>query len=165
MQNKNKKKYLWSIVKGQRSIVAGGLTLIETIIYIALFSLMLTGVLLSVFAIIDGARRTTSHSATQEEGSFVMQKISWALDGETAPIVSGSGCNQTLTTSKASVRLHASEIEMQETLGSYLPITSSNVVPSCVQFRVFGVKPTSVAATTTIDGVDFAFTKYLRATF
>ena len=147
-----------------------GFTLIETIIYIALLSLMLGGVLLSIFQILQGSLRTGEKTTTQEEGNFILRKINWTLTGLSGlPTIGGSGCAQTLTTSKATVRLNTSDpkwyMEMKETGGIFLAITTDNASTTCLKFSLIsaiGGAPTGIAATTTINGVNFTITKYMR---
>lgn len=54
---------------------AQGFTLIEVIIYIGLSSLLLTGVIVSTFQLIDGNIWFSKHVNALVEGNFVLQKI------------------------------------------------------------------------------------------
>ena len=58
-----------------------GFTLIETLIYIALFSIILTGILLTAYQIIDGSEKTRQKVILEEEANFLMRKFSWATAG------------------------------------------------------------------------------------
>jgi len=60
-----------------------GLTLIEMIIYIGLYSILISGVLVSVYAIKESGNRNQSKAFVIEEGVFILSKISWALSGAT----------------------------------------------------------------------------------
>lgn len=57
-----------------------GFTLIETIIYIALFSIIFTGLFVSTYPILTGAERLTSNIAADSETAFVLAKINYALN-------------------------------------------------------------------------------------
>lgn len=54
---------------------AQGFTLIEVIIYIGLSSLLLTGVMVSTFQLIDGNKWFSKHVNALVEGNFVLQKM------------------------------------------------------------------------------------------
>ncbi len=56
-----------------------GFTLIETIVYIGLFSLIFTGIFVSIYPIFTGAERLTRNIAGEGETVFVLAKIEYAL--------------------------------------------------------------------------------------
>lgn len=58
-----------------------GFTLIETLVYLALYSIIMTGALVSVYAIFNSSARNQTKAMVQEEGSFLVGKIDWALHG------------------------------------------------------------------------------------
>jgi len=58
-----------------------GFTLIETVIYIALFAFIMTGALVSIYGILGSSARNQTKAMVQEEGSFLLGKIDWALSG------------------------------------------------------------------------------------
>ncbi len=60
-----------------------GFTLLEVVIYIAIFSILMSGVLITVYQLLEAGRSNLSAVAVQEEGTFVNRKISWALAGAT----------------------------------------------------------------------------------
>jgi type II secretory pathway pseudopilin PulG len=76
-----------------------GFTLIETIIYIALFSIIFVGIFVSVFPIFTSAERLTKNIVTEGESAFVLSKINYALQNTiidstgvvTAPAAGTSG--------------------------------------------------------------------------
>lgn len=153
-----------------------GFTLIEVIIYIALFSLLMGSAFITAYQLIDGTGKLNTKTTVQEEGNFVMRKLNWvmtSLDLTIAPIVSGSGCNQTLRIEKinfggnpiiVSRNTTDNTLQIQEG-GSVNPITTSNVKVTCLKFSIItpvGSGPYGVSATTTISGRDFPITKYYR---
>jgi prepilin-type N-terminal cleavage/methylation domain-containing protein len=78
-----------------------GFTLIETIVYMALLGLIMTGALVSTYELISSSQKSSGKATVQEEGTFVERKFEWALsDLASAPAVGGSGCNQTLSITK-----------------------------------------------------------------
>lgn len=60
---------------------ARGFTLIETIIYLALFSIIIGGVLVSAYQIIQASTQSQENALVQEEVQFLMGKIRWAMTG------------------------------------------------------------------------------------
>lgn len=156
-----------------------GFTLIEVVIYIALFSLLIGSAFVTAYQIIDGTNKISVKTTTQEEGNFLMRKINWALTGldptpANAPVVTGPSCNQTLTINKLNhtanpivIRLNTPEssVEIKQGTGAYNPITTENVKVTCLKFSKIppvGSGPSGVSATTTINGIDFTITKYQR---
>lgn len=60
-----------------------GFTLIETLLYLALFSIIIGGVLVSAYQIILASTASQESALIQEEGHFLVAKINWALTGAT----------------------------------------------------------------------------------
>ncbi len=60
-----------------------GFTLLETIIYCALFSILMTGVLVSVYALMNSSADITEKTNTIAESIFINQKFGWAISGAT----------------------------------------------------------------------------------
>lgn len=56
-----------------------GFTLLETIIYIGLFSLIFSGIFVSIYPIFFGAERMTRNIAIEGESAFILAKIDYAL--------------------------------------------------------------------------------------
>jgi prepilin-type N-terminal cleavage/methylation domain-containing protein len=72
-----------------------GFTLIETIIYIALFSIIFVGIFASVFPIFKSAERLTKNIAIEGESAFILSKINYAINNTI------TGTNGTITTPAA----------------------------------------------------------------
>lgn len=77
-----------------------GVSLLETVIYVALFAILITGTLVSVYTIIGGSARLQAKAMVQEEGAFLVGKIDWALNGAKNVFITDSG--RTLEIVKAS---------------------------------------------------------------
>ena len=58
-----------------------GVTLIETVIYLALFAVVIVGLMISGYGLIENVGRNQSESMLQEEATFLVAKIDWALAG------------------------------------------------------------------------------------
>lgn len=56
-----------------------GLTLIETLIYLALAALIVSLVVVSVYPIIDSSSRLEAWIEVENEANFILRKLNWAL--------------------------------------------------------------------------------------
>lgn len=143
-----------------------GFTLVEVIIYIALFSLLMGTAFVTAYGLIDGISDLHTKNMVQEEGSFVMRKLNWALTGADTFSISGSELtihkyDGTTVMIKLGSGGDAEKILMDST-GSFLPITTENVKVTNLQFQQVGSNPIGISATTTVNSVDFVITKYKR---
>ena len=150
-----------------RRLRLAGLTLIETIIYIALFSMLMAGVLGAAYQIIQSSAHTTGRSAVQEEGAFVLRKIDWAFSGMAS--VSLPSASELVVTkydgSTADIKLLGTHALMRENSGMFVPITTDAVRVSSLTFTVIpaaGAGPAGVSATLVLNGTEFSTTRYVR---
>jgi type II secretory pathway pseudopilin PulG len=67
-----------------------GITLIETVVYIALFAIIIGGAITAAYSMIESQGRNQTQGMVEEEGNFILEKIDWALTGATAVSVSAS---------------------------------------------------------------------------
>lgn len=74
-----------------------GFTLMETLIYIALFGILMSGAVIGVYNLIVNNDHNILENRIQEEGTFINRKINWALTGATAISVDGGGTIITIT--------------------------------------------------------------------
>lgn len=155
-----------------------GFTLIEAIVYIALLALIMTGAVAASYQLLSSSASLNAKNTVGEEGNFVLRKLHWALsDMSSAPTIGGSGCSQTISILKSGFGTNPVEfrrntsvtpniIEMREGgTGGYTAVTTGNVSASCLKSQTIpatGTGPAGVTATTTINGLDFVVTKYLR---
>lgn len=143
-----------------------GFTLIEVIIYIALFSFLIGGAFITAYQLIDSSGKLSAKTTTQAEGNFVMRKFNWALTG----ISSFINTSDTLHLNKydgnqIDIQKNGTKIEMKESSGSFLPITTDNVQVTSLEFQFIpasGSGPAGITATAKINGLDFTITKYIR---
>ena len=56
-----------------------GFTLIETVIYIALYALIIGGIVVSVYALIESSGQNKTKAMVHEEGLFILSKIENSL--------------------------------------------------------------------------------------
>ena len=71
-----------------------GFTLIETIVYLALFGILLSGVFMSAFNIIESSGRNQVKIIMKNEGEFLLAKINWAISRAIIAQVPEGGCLQ-----------------------------------------------------------------------
>ncbi|MBI3631231.1 MAG: prepilin-type N-terminal cleavage/methylation domain-containing protein [Candidatus Sungbacteria bacterium] len=153
---------------------ARGFTLIETIVYIALFALMLTTVVLAVFQVLQGSAQVNGRATIQDEENFVLRKIDWALGSidPTKAFTPSVGYSTTLSLTRYGdsqpviIRINGTKVEMSEDGGTtYLPITTGNVTVTQLGFGYIaptGTGPAGITASTTISGLVASTTKYIR---
>ena len=77
-----------------KSTFESGFTLIETVVYVALLSILLSGAIVAAFSLSDGAAKNTETLQTKEEIAFIEDKIGWALMNATS-----------ITTTATSIRI------------------------------------------------------------
>ena len=58
-----------------------GITLVETLIYLALFTIVVGGLVASAYALFESSDRNQTKAMLQMEQDFLIAKIDWALDG------------------------------------------------------------------------------------
>ena len=81
--------------------IATGFSLIETIIYAALISIIIGMVLLVVFQIVESQDRARAKTEVEEETNFLISKIKWALSGIDIINIPASGASgSTLSVNK-----------------------------------------------------------------
>lgn len=58
-----------------------GFTLLELLLYMTFFTFLIVTVMSVMYQNIEGANRINEHIQIQQEGNFLLRKISWALTG------------------------------------------------------------------------------------
>lgn len=143
-----------------------GFTLIETLVYIALFSFIMGSTILCVYGIAQSGDQFGGMNESISEGEFVTSKLNWALTSARtieAPL-SGYGTTLSLTLhdgTRVDLRLRDGAIEMSVGGASYLPLTTENVHVEHLGFMLLAGMPEGIEASTTIDGVTFMTRRYL----
>ncbi len=143
-----------------------GFTLIETIIYIGLLSIILSGTLVAGYYIIDGSEHIKQKIAIDAEANFILRKIDWALTGISAinsPAAGTAGASLSVT------KLGLGNLDFDISTGNLrlnaTPLNSSSVTISNLSFEHIaevGKKPAAVKASFEVNGRTFETTKYLR---
>lgn len=139
-----------------------GFTLIEAVIYLALFSIVVGGALVSSFSIIESIGRNHMKAVLQEEGNFLIGKINWALSGASAVDVPPAGSiGNTLSVTKWDptvenpiiIALSGADVTLSRGAGAPHTLNNNNVQVSSLTFTHTypgGTNPESVVAKLTL---------------
>ena len=149
-----------------------GFTLLEVIIYIALFTLLMGTAFATAYQLIHDSGKLSVKATTQEEGNFVMRKFNWAMNNASGFTISGSELTiERYTGPDVEIKLgsgaDAEKILMNNT-GSFLPITTDNVQVTELTFSPApvsgppGVTVNAKIKTINTSPLDFTITKYIR---
>ena len=122
-------------------------TLVEVLIYIALLTILLTSVIVTVYPIFSGAERTSSKITNELETAFVLRKFGWAFSSIAS--VSNPASNTLVTTGSAltlttqtgavlSFTIDGSVFKLTKN-GTEFPLTNGRVVFS--NFQVTNTPP------------------------
>ena len=155
-----------------------GFTLIEMVIYIALFSIIMGGLISTVYLLTQSMENTSKKTAVQEEMNFVLKKLDWALAGATKINSPLSGTSTSLSLQKTNyvsnpivIKLNASVptkkfIEIQTGSNNpFYPLTTQNVKVENLIFEYIagtGTGPAGIKATIIIEGKSITIIGYLR---
>jgi prepilin-type N-terminal cleavage/methylation domain-containing protein len=141
-----------------------GFTLLEVIIYIALFGLIIGGAFTAAYNLLEGAQRHYDSVSVQQEGTFINRKLNWELTN--AQSVSLSGAHGVhIEPGDVVFGYSGSALTLSRGDGAAVPITSAAHSIADVAFSITaksGNKPASLRLTYTVDGTPFSFAKYLR---
>jgi type II secretory pathway component PulJ len=113
--------------------ITRGFTLIEAIIYLALFSILMGGAVVAAYGIFSSATRVGTMTMLQEESDFMLAKIEWVLSGAkaiTAPAAGVTGTSLIVakwdTTLGDPITVAKNGADLMLTLGSNPPVTLNN---------------------------------------
>ncbi len=148
-----------------------GSTLIETIIYVAIFSVIIGGALVGAYNLIDGSKRNLDVAKIEEEGTFLNRKINWALIGATTISVTNRGTAINITRpdlgAQSPLVIKQTGTNMTITRGTNYEVELNND-----RFHISGTnfiytpasdgRPPSISVTFKIEEKNFKFRNYLR---
>lgn len=144
-----------------------GFTLIETLVYLSLFSLIMGGVVVSAFQVFESTGRSQTRAMIQEEGDFLVGKVDWVLSGiqginaPPTPAV-GTPCTQSDTLSVTKwdgtigtvvMNLSGGNIVIARSGGSAKILNNSNTTVSNLLFKhcfAGGTNPESIVTSFTV---------------
>jgi len=104
-----------------------GFTLFEVVIYLALFSIFMTGVIGVVYQLLLSVDDTKQRLAIQREGNFVLQKLAAAFSGQVSVTVPDAyTCVVTKEGAETLVfRLESGQLYLKRGAGNHIAITSA----------------------------------------
>ncbi len=164
-----------------------GFSLIETLLYIALFSILMGGAAVAMYSLFESRGHNQTKAVMQEEGDFLIGKINWTVSGSSA--ITSPGVGTTCVTpapcalsvvkwdtgiGSASVALSGTEMTIARGAQAPQGISNSNVAVSNLSVSHFyagGTNPEGVRVSFTLTGrtddgklisQDFSTTNYLR---
>lgn len=158
-----------------------GFTLIEALVYIALFAIIIGGGMVAVYQIIESTNASYNHVILQEEANFLFRKINWALTG--AERVESPSSNQLVISDKPgfpplTFTQNGDKLTLQRSTNAAVELNSGSiaVLGSSLSFTGIDITPTDgvFEGVTTIFTLEteqngrqasqnFSTTKYLRA--
>lgn len=117
-----------------------GFTLIETMIYIALFSIIIGGSVITFYSIIENSNKTQAQVILQEEANFIFRKLDWAITGASDITIPASGeigtsLNLSKTTGDISFLLNGNKLQIREGLGVFDDLNNDSVSVSSLSFQ------------------------------
>ena len=152
-----------------------GFTLLETVLYLALFAIVMGGSLAVAYQLSVSSGQIKQKIVVVQEGNFILQKIDWALSGVCAidlPLPDASGPQLTVrktqntqtTVSTIDISPAGNTVELSRNGGSGVPLTSSWVSVANLRFdhTTAPGQPDGVTASFDMNGQSFFATKYLR---
>lgn len=152
-----------------------GFTLIETLIYLALFAIIIGSVLVTTYGIVQSTNITQNHIVVEEEGNFLLRKIEWALNGaDTASVPDQTSLVLTRPDLPSSQNplifdLNNGYLSLQRGVNPAVNLNSTNAVMSKVIFALTptqGSKPSGVSVSFTLTSQsasdDFKLIRFLR---
>ncbi len=167
-----------------------GFTLIEVLVYLALFGIIFVGAITSAYSIFESSGRNQTSAMVQEEGDFLIAKINWALFGLQAnniisPVADSSSSilsvNKVISSTLTSILIKIDPVTTVDIIlgrSSNPPQTlnNTNVQISNLTFTHIsasgdGINPESITAALTVSArtpngqiisKDFSTTNYLR---
>ena len=126
-----------------------GFTLLETTLYITLFSLLIGTMLPATFQLLESANRTLTANTIQEEAAFLDRKIAWAL----------SGANDTQSPTPQNLvitRFNAEQLTFSEE-NNELTLARNNNKPLTLLAKQFKMSDTTFILQQPTNSVTFSF--------
>jgi prepilin-type N-terminal cleavage/methylation domain-containing protein len=137
--------------------LARGFTLLEVVVYVALFSILIGGAMLSVFEMISSSGHSKAKITLEEEGSFLLSKIEWELSGAQeirSPLISATSSTLSLLigdTDSVSVTNAHGAMLLQKAEGVPIKISSDDVVVDRLLFHH------NASSSTALESIEFSF--------
>lgn len=141
-----------------------GFTLLETLLYIALFSIVMSGAFIATLHMAQGSERQKKTLAVQEEGAFVMRKLNAELTNATS-VLAPDVHTLHIEPGNVTVVYHGGALTLQRGDGEPQPLTNSRNAVERAEFSTSaGISgmPSSVHVRFVLAGKPFSFDSYIR---
>jgi prepilin-type N-terminal cleavage/methylation domain-containing protein len=144
-----------------------GFTLLETLIYLAILSILIVAGVASAYAILDIGGRGAKGIIIASEGNFLIRKIDWALSGATkinvsdplsTMVITKGGIDYTFSIAAEVVKLNGTDISSV----NVAVVGSGTGGKAFEYFPKSGRMPCGIHVTLGVSGVPFEVTRYLR---
>lgn len=147
-----------------------GFTLLETIIYLALFSVLMSVAITAVYTLLQSGTQNLTAISIQEEGMFINRKLSWALSNATTVVTPDS---HTLRITRPDLGIQ-SPLVITEVGGTFViargagaSVPFSNIFLTIVNSNIAQIPahdglPPLVQIRYTINDVPFVFEMYIK---
>jgi len=157
---------LFTIRKSSQS----GFTLIEVLIYVLFLTLFLGGSIGIAYNILKNSQDNRTKIAIEEEGNFLLKKISWVVnDTDTITVPSSDTLLvnkfETLSDNPVVVNLSGGVVNIKRGSNPAKPLNDSLFVVSNLNFELINTGPIStdiLKASFYINGKKFSLTRYVR---
>lgn len=135
-----------------------GFTLLETVLYLALFALLMGSVVLTVYYLVQESTRIQAKVVVYQEGNFILRKMDWALTGATAvtdPLGGAVGPHLQLTKPTGTLELlfTSGKVQLKQGGGIYADLNNDFVTVTSLTFQhvaAGGGKPAAVVVVFTL---------------
>lgn len=151
---------------------SAGFTLIETLVYIALFTIVIGGGMVGAYGIIEGTDRTSSKTILEQDANFILRKVDWALTGLDTINSSGASLSvnkKDFASNPIVFSLSGTNITIKKGSNTAIVLNNSRVKISNLAFTpVTTGGKSGIQATFTVTTIDgklsqtFTITKYIR---
>lgn len=154
-----------------------GFTLLETLIYLAVFSIVIGGGIIASFYIVDSGQKEKGGVNLQAAGNFILRKFEWAMAGASGISVASP---TTLSVEKDTssgfpaaqnplvFSLNGPNLELKRGTGAAAILNSTNAAVASLTFTATGTTPQGIEVRFTLSSGNspksqtFTVTKYLR---
>lgn len=136
-----------------------GFTLIETLVYLSLYAVIMSGAIVAIYSIFESSARNQAQAMVQEEGSYLIGKIDWAMSNAVSiqqPTNTGSVLSITrFDHSAVTISQNGANLEFSENGAPAVSLNNTNIGVTGLLFTHTnassdGIDPESIQAEITI---------------
>lgn len=143
----------------------------ETLVYMALFSVIMGGAMMATYNLIEGGNRNILAIGVEGEGTFLNRKINWALTGASSASVSPDSTTLTIVRpdlgaqSPLVISGNGTGITIKRGVGAAVGLTNDRFVISNTRFVIqpgIAGRPPSITSSFDVQTKTFMFRTYIR---